>query len=120
SRLTELSSSTLKEIASIAARFDEHGKLLATASELLNSAQGNLEHTLERQSSLEDFATGLVKKSEDVERIMRSFEDFIGKALEKAEGRTAESTGKIQTAITEVVEAATKRFADATDEMRRT
>ena len=85
----------------------------------MSSAQSNLEHTLERQSSLEDLAVGLVKKSEDLERIMRSFEDLVGKALDKAEGRTLESTDKIRSAISEVVDSATKRFAEATEDMRR-
>jgi ABC-type transporter Mla subunit MlaD len=120
SRLTELSSNTLKEVASIATKFDEHSRLLSGASELLSSAQSNLEHTLERQSSLEDLAVGLVKKSEDLERIMQSFEDLVGKALEKAEDRTLASTDKIRSAISEVVESATKRFAEATEDMRRT
>jgi len=119
-RLTELSSATLREVASIATRFDEHGRLLASASELLSSAQSNLEHTLERQSSLEDLAVGLVKKSEDLERVMRSFEGLVGQTLQKAEGRTLESADKIRTSIAEVMESATRRFADATEEMRRT
>ncbi len=119
-RLTELSSSTLREVASIATRFDEHSRLLASASDLLGSAQSNLEHTLERQSSLDDLAVGLVKKSEDLERVMRSFETLVGQTLQNAEGKTLESADKIRVAISEVVEAATKRFADATDEMRRT
>ena len=107
-------------MAAIANRFDEHGRLLANASNLIGAAQSNFEHTLERQSSLEDLAVGLVKKSEDLERVMKSFEDLVGTALEKAEGRTLASTDKIRTSITEVVESATKRFAEATEEMRRT
>ena len=51
---------------------------------------------------------------------MKSFENLVGTALEKAEGRTLESTDKIRSSITEVVESATKRFAEATEEMRRT
>ena len=119
-RLTELSQAALREVAAIANRFDEHGRLLANASNLIGAAQSNFEHTLERQSSLEDLAVGLVKKSEDLERVMKSFEDLVGTALEKAEGRTLASTDKIRTSITEVVESATKRFAEATEEMRRT
>ncbi|TPN64443.1 kinesin, partial [Mesorhizobium sp. B1-1-5] len=119
-RLTELSSSTLREVASIATKFDEHSRLLAGASDLLSSAQSNLEHTLERQSSLEDLAVGLVKKSEDLERVMRSFENLVGQTLQNAEGRTLESADKIRNAITDVVDSATKRFSDATEEMRRT
>jgi ABC-type transporter Mla subunit MlaD len=119
-RLTELSSSTLREVAGIATKFDEHSRLLASASDLLSSAQANLEHTLERQSSLEDLAVGLVKKSEDLERVMHSFEDLVGSAMQKAEGRTMESTSKMREAFTEVIESATTRFADATEDMRRT
>jgi hypothetical protein len=51
---------------------------------------------------------------------MRSFENLVGNALEKAEDRTLASTDKIRTAISEVVESATQRFADATEDMRRT
>ena len=119
-RLTDLSSSTLREVASIATKFDEHSRLLSSASNLLASAQSNLEHTLERQSSLEDLAVGLVKKSEDLERVMQSFERLVGQTLESAEGKTMESAEKIRAAISDVVETATKRFADATEDMRRT
>ncbi|TIV51420.1 MAG: kinesin, partial [Mesorhizobium sp.] len=119
-RLTDLSSATLREVASIATKFDEHSRLLSSASALLSSAQSNLEHTLERQSSLEDLAVGLVKKSEDLEKVMRSFESLVGKTMQNAEGRTMESAEKIRTAIAEVVDSATRRFADATEEMRRT
>ncbi|RWF14807.1 MAG: kinesin, partial [Mesorhizobium sp.] len=119
-RLTDLSSATLREVAAIATKFDEHSRLLSSASNLLSSAQSNLEHTLERQSSLEDLAVGLVKKSEDLEKVMRSFESLVGQTMQTAEGRTMESAEKIRTAIAEVVDSATRRFADATEEMRRT
>ena len=119
-RLTELSQAALREVAAIANRFDEHGRLLANASNLIGAAQSNFEHTLERQSSLEDLAVGLVNKSEELERVMKSFENLVGSALEKAEGRTLESTDKIRNSINEVVESATRRFAEATEDMRRT
>ena len=107
-------------MAAIASRFDEHGRLLANASNLISAAQSNFEHTLERQSSLEDLAVGLVGKSEDLERVMKSFENLVGSALENAEGRTVETTQKIRNSINNVIESATQRFADATEDMRRT
>ena len=119
-RLTELSQAALREVAAIANRFDEHGRLLANASNLIGAAQSNFEHTLERQSSLEDLAVGLVNKSEELERVMKSFENLVGSALEKAEGRTLESTDKIRNSINEVIESATRRFSEATEDMRRT
>ena len=52
---------------------------------------------------------------------MQSFENLVGTALEKAEGRTLESTDKIRSSITEVIESATtSASADATEDMRRT
>jgi ABC-type transporter Mla subunit MlaD len=119
-KLTELSSSTLKDIAAIAHRFDDHSRVLATASDLLGSAQSNLASTLDdRQDALETLAVGLVKKSEDIERTMRSFENLVERTFEKAEGRTRETTEELRSAISEVVEAATQRFSDATQEIRR-
>ena len=95
--------------------------MLTDARDLLNSAQSTLAATLDdRQTALETLASGLVKKSEEIERVMRSFEGVVGKALEGAEGRTKTSTEQMRTAISEVVESATKRFADATDEIRKT
>ncbi len=120
-RLTELSSRTFKDIAGIANRLDEHSKVLTTASDLIGSAQTNLASTLdERQKALEELSIGLVKKSEDIERIMNSFEDLVGRSLETAETRTKQSTQNIRSAITEAVEAATNRFSDATEELRQT
>ena len=42
---------------------------------------------------------------------MRSFENLVGNAMQKAEGRTLESTDKMRIAFAEVIESATKRFA---------
>ncbi|MEP0695950.1 MAG: kinesin, partial [Nitratireductor sp.] len=120
-RLSDLSSQTLNEIAGIASRFDEHSKLLAQAQDLIGSAQSNLTSTLEdRQKALEELAVGLVKKSEDIEGLMRSFENVVGDAIERAEGRTIATTDQIRNAISEVIDAATARFADATQEIRGT
>jgi hypothetical protein len=108
-------------VASIASRFEEHTKLLSGASDLLGSAQSHLVSTLdERQSALEELAVGLVKKSEEIERTMKSFDNLVGSALEKAEDRTKQSTEHIREAMSEVIESATRRFADATEEIRRT
>src|SRR5690606_18653943 len=70
--------------------------------------------------ALEDLAVGLVKKSEDIEKVMRSFEELVTHAFDKAEGRTRDSVEQIRSSISDVVETATQRFADATAEIRRT
>jgi ABC-type transporter Mla subunit MlaD len=121
SKLANLSSKTLTDIGAIAHSFSEHGKMLQNASDLLGSAQNNLTSTLEeRKMAIEGLSEGLLKKSEEIERAMRSFEDIIEKTLEKAEGRTLGTTEKLRTAIGEVVDMAGKKFSDATDEIRRT
>src|SRR5690606_16741863 len=85
-RLNELSTTTLKDVAGIAARFDEHARVLQSASDLLGTAQDDLASTLDgRREALESLASGLVGKSREIEQVMRSFEDLVGKALEKAE-----------------------------------
>jgi ABC-type transporter Mla subunit MlaD len=121
SRLSELSSRTTSDIGAIAKSISEHGKMLQDASDLLGSAQSNLTSTLEeRKAAIENLAISLVKKSEEIEGIMGAFEQVIGKTLEKAEGRTLSSTVRIREAVNEAVEAAGKRFSDATEEIRRT
>ena len=120
-RLTDLSSSTLKDIAGIAARFNEHALVLQSANDLIGSAQNDLAATLDgRQQALDALASGIVSKSQDIEQVMRTFEGIISKALENAEGRTRVSTEQIRSAIAEAVDGATKRFGEATEEIRRT
>ncbi|MGL4487908.1 MAG: hypothetical protein ACRCU5_00495, partial [Rhizobiaceae bacterium] len=120
-RLTDLSSGTLKEVASIASRFDEHGRVLASASDLLNAAQSSLSNTLEdRQEALERLSVGLVTRSEEIEKTLRAFENLVVAAFEKAESRAGTSTQAMKHSLAEVVEQATTRFAEATEEMRRT
>ena len=120
-RLSDISSQTLKEVASIASRFDEHGRVLASASNLLNAAQASLSTTLEdRQSSLENLAIGLVKKSEEIESTLRSFETLVTSAFERVESRSVDSSEKIRATVSEIVDQSAGRFAEATEEMRRT
>ncbi len=120
-RLADVSSNTLKEVASIASRFDEHGRVLASASDLLNAAQASLSTTLEdRQSALQTLAIGLVRKSEEIENTLRSFESLVTSAFDRAETKSIDSSEKIRTTVTDIIEQATGRFADATEEMRGT
>jgi hypothetical protein len=116
-----MTSETLRAVSGIATRFDEHSKLLTSASDILGAAQTNLATTLgDRQNALEDLAVGLVRKSEEIERLMRSFEGILEGSLERAELRARESSDTIRSSMVDIVEAATQRFADATVEIRRT
>ena len=120
-RLTTMTSETLKAVASIASRFDEHSQLLSSASDLLGSAQTNLVTTLgDRQNALEDLAVGLVRKSEDIEKIMRSFENLVMNSFANAETRAQDTTETIRKTLSSVIDGATQRFADATVDLRKT
>src|SRR5690606_20257063 len=119
--LERMSSGTLERISAIAGRFDEHGSMLAGATELLDQVQGGLTTTLdERQNALEALVNGLVKKSEEVERVMKTFETLVGQSVESAQFRTRDTAERVKQALAEVVEAATSKFAGATEEMRET
>jgi hypothetical protein len=87
----------------------------------LNAAQSSLANTLEdRQEALERLSVGLVTRSEEIEKTLRAFENLVVAAFEKAENRAGVSTQAMKHSLAEVVEQATTRFAEATEDMRRT
>ena len=119
--LRSLSDSTLSQIADIADRFEEHGKVLASASDMINTAQNGLVGTLEeRHEALDKLAQGLAEKSEGIEKLMQSFEALVGSAFQRAEGQTRASAEKMRESVSEIVEEASRKFSSATDEIRRT
>jgi ABC-type transporter Mla subunit MlaD len=74
-KLTDISSRTLNQVGAIAGRFDDHSKVLASASDLLGAAQSNLASTLEeRREALQSLSLGLVSRSEQIEETMHSLE----------------------------------------------
>lgn len=148
-RLTDISSRTLNQVGAIAGRFDEHSRVLASASDLLGAAQSNLASTLEeRREALQELSVGLVGRSEQIRSTMRSLEDVIekafagadelskraalrlegglrnaaenaGKLLGDTEDRAAAAAGLMRESVREAVEDAITRFSGATDEIRR-
>ena len=119
--LRALSDGTLSQIADIAERFEEHGKVLSTASDMISSAQNGLAGTLEdRHLALDKLASGLVEKSEGIEKLMQSFETVVASAFQRAEGQTRSSAEKMRESVAEIVEQASQRFSAATDDIRRT
>jgi len=119
--LRAISDSTLSQIADIADRFEEHGKVLSSASDMINTAQNGLVSTLEdRHQALDKLASGLVEKSEGVEKLMQSFEGLVTSAFQRAEGQTRSSAEKMRESVSEIVEQAAQKFSAATDDIRRT
>ncbi len=88
---------------------------------MINSAQNGLVSTLEdRHQALDKLASGLAEKSEGVEKLMRSFEELVTSAFQRAEGQTRSSAEKMRESVSEIVEQAAQKFSAATDDIRRT
>jgi uncharacterized protein YicC (UPF0701 family) len=120
-RLEELSSVTLSEITGIVTRFDEHGRALQKANELLSTAQSNLQHTLEeRREALDALASTLVTRSREIESVMNAVNGAVSASLADAEGKTKATAEHLGTSIASAVDAAAARFAEATSEVERT
>lgn len=119
-RLSELSGTTLNEIAAIANRFDDHGRVLASASDLLKTAQNNLTGTLEeRKEALDQLASGLVNKSAEIEHSMANFEQMVQTMMSRAEDKTRDTSEHMQRAIADAVESSTERFLQASMQLRQ-
>ncbi|MEM9106930.1 MAG: hypothetical protein AAGC96_14845, partial [Pseudomonadota bacterium] len=147
--LDAISNNTLDRVSSIAGSFDDHSKMLSSASDLLSSAQSSLVSTLEeRKDALEDLSSGLVTRSEEIQQTMRSVETIVDEAFGKArdragdsarelsgslsssiekienllsdtEIRSASTADMLKESIREAVEDAVNRFSGATDEIRQ-
>ena len=88
---------------------------------MISSAQNGLVSTLEdRHQALDKLASGLVEKSEGVEKLMHSFEELVTSAFQRAEGQTRSSAEKMRESVSEIVEQAAQKFSAATDDIRRT
>ena len=88
---------------------------------MINSAQNGLVTTLsDRQQALDKLASGLVEKSEGIEKLMQSFETLVASAFQRAEGQTRASAEKMRESVSEIVEQAALKFSAATDDIRRT
>jgi hypothetical protein len=88
---------------------------------MINSAQNGLVTTLsDRQQALDKLASGLVEKSEGIEKLMQSFETLVASAFQRAEGQTRASAEKMRESVSEIVEQAAQKFSAATDDIRRT
>ena len=99
-RLSDISGQTLAQVGSIIGRFDEHSKVLTQASGLLAAAQSNLVSTLEeREGALQNLSLGLVQRSEEIEKTMRSLGTMVEGAFERAEQRSNQVSGNLRQSV---------------------
>ena len=112
-RLTDISSRTLNQVGAIAGRFDEHSKVLASASDLLGAAQSNLASTLEeRREALQALSVGLVSRSEQIETTMHSLEDIIEKAFAGADELSRRAATRLEGGLRNAAENASKLLGE--------
>jgi len=115
-RLTDISSRTLNQVGAIAGRFDDHSKVLASASDLLGAAQSNLATTLEeRREALQALSVGLVNRSEQIESTMHSLEEIIVKAFDGAEDLSKRSAMRLEGGLRDAAENAGKLMGETED-----
>ncbi|MEO0544630.1 MAG: kinesin, partial [Pseudomonadota bacterium] len=119
-RLEGVAGKTLDDVATLARSFDDHGRMLASASDLLASAQSNLTGTLsERAESIDQLTDGLLRKSEEVSSVLQAFEGNVLTAITSVGDRATRSTGDVAATVRQTADDAITRFEEATAEMRR-
>jgi apolipoprotein A1/A4/E domain-containing protein len=103
-----ITGNVLREITAVAEQFDEHGRALASAAELIDTSNRRTEQTLaERRSSMEGLVGHLDGKAQELDQRLVRFATLLKDSFEAAEGRAreiaqviAESTAEGSRAIT--------------------
>src|ERR671936_501693 len=81
----------LRDIATAAAQFDQHGRALAAASEAINASNTRSDAALtDRRQALQTLISELDGKSSDLDQRLVRFADMLRESLETAETRTRE------------------------------
>src|SRR5262249_5694601 len=115
----------LRDIATAAAQFDQHGRALAAAAEAINVSNSRTDAALtERRTALEHLIGELDGKSEDLDQRLVRFAKLLTDSLEDAESRTREVARIIAESSTSGAHAIAAQYdmvrATAEDERKRT
>src|SRR5229473_1214065 len=103
-----ITGNVLREITAVAEQFDERGRALASAAELVDTSNRRTEQTLaERRSSMDALVGHLDGKAQELDQRLMRFATLLKDSFEAAEGRAreiaqviAESTAEGSRAIT--------------------
>jgi ABC-type transporter Mla subunit MlaD len=115
----------LRDIATAAAQFDQHGRALAAAAEAIDVGNGRTAEALtERRTALEGLIAELDGKSEDLDQRLVRFAKLLTDSLEAAESRTREVARIIAESSSSGSQAIAAQYdmvrATAEDERKRT
>jgi hypothetical protein len=107
-------------ISSIAERFEEQGLMLQHATRLIDAAQANFSTTLEdKQEALHKLASGLVERTETIERTMNAFGEMMRKTLDEVTEKSRGVGSIVSTEVGAAIDQANMRFAKSVEVMRQ-
>ncbi len=119
-KMDTLATGLVATISGIAERFEEQGLMLQHATRLIDSAQGNFSSTLEeKQEMLHSLATGLVDRTQTIERTMNAFGEMMRKTLDETSEKSRGVGSIVATEIGSAIDQANMRFAKSVEVMRQ-
>src|SRR5207302_8693542 len=118
-------STVLRDITQLAERFDEHGRALATAAEVIESSNHRTEQSIgERRSSMEALVGHLDGKAQELDQRLMRFATLLKDSFEAAEARAREIAQVIAESAAEGSSAITSQYelvrSTSEEERRRT
>lgn len=118
-RMDETATNLLANIGGIAERFEQQGRMLQQATQIIDAAQRDFSATLEdREGALADLAGGLSNRTMEIERSMAAFGEMLTRTMEEMTQRSRLVGTTVSTEIGTAIEETTARFAAATNAMR--
>jgi len=120
SRFGGLSQEALASVEKFSQQFEDHARILSDATNILDSSHGVFTEKLEeRQGVLNQLASGLVEKSDEIAEVMQNCEQIISVIMKRTEESARMSTSQLQSSLSEMIGEAANRFEGATEEIRK-
>ncbi|MBS0246985.1 MAG: hypothetical protein JSR61_10220 [Proteobacteria bacterium] len=121
----ELTAHALNDLSQLATQFDEHGRDLAKAAELITSSNRQTEeHVAQGRSQIDSLVATLDIRTDDIEQRLKRFAGLLDQSLEAASSRAREVARLVSDSSAEGTRAITEQYAlvreTAEEERRRT
>ncbi|WP_455482451.1 apolipoprotein A-IV repeat region-like domain-containing protein [Bartonella sp. B35(2025)] len=117
--LQGLSKNTFEQINYITNNFGEHVKTLSETIRVLEKSENTLSVTLkEKQNTLSTLSDALVSKSEEINKIIKHYENVLSLAFERTGENARNSTHSLQQSLNQLINEASTRFSEAAEDIR--
>lgn len=121
----ELTAHALNDLSQLATQFDEHGRDLAKAAELITASNRKTEeHVAEGRSQIDSLVATLDIRTDDIEQRLKRFASLLDESLEAASARAREVARVVSDSSADGTRAITEQYAlvrqTAEEERRRT